>query len=561
VDYTYNRDMVSDRTRLRARVPPVNFQRAAFPLAAVALVLAATTTACSRTPRTATQRVAILGIDNLSGDASLDWIATAAPRIVASQLTGASGTTAMLATSASDAYADGATRFLHGYFDRRDAPATGAAPLHFEFRLEDAASHAMQDVIALNANPIQALDTLAHRIDPSAHAFSSSNQQAIEAFGRGEYERAVELDPDFSAAWLAWAQSLAATPSAASADQAASVTTRALAQPGLRSAADRSRLELLAASLTHDPEAELRALEGLASQSPTDPKTARALAEAAMNARQFTRAAKYYETLLRLVPGDPSSENLLGYAYAFAGDIDAAMKAFDAYRRLPGQEANALDSIGEAYFVNGRFPDAERFFLQAHDKDAAMLGGGDLLKAAYARYLAGRIQRADADVAAADQIFNRFVDIREQAKDPLLPWKKAVWFYGTGRADQARQTLESALLLPSAQSPSAQATPPPATSPQAASGQFAVLARRQLAVWKAPPVLSDLTALKRAYQSSTPSTDGLARTFYAAALLANGQKDQAQKLAAPWPLPDAAGDPVLQAFLYPRFLELREKLK
>jgi hypothetical protein len=53
----------------------------------------------------------------------------------------------------------------------------------------------------------------------------------------------------------------------------------------------------------------------------------------------------------------------------------------------------------------------------------------------------------------------------------------------------------------------------------------------------------------------------LARTFYAAALLGGGQREEARKLVALWPLPDAAGDPALEPFLYPSFLELREKLK
>jgi tetratricopeptide (TPR) repeat protein len=498
-------------------------------LAAAILLLAAAS--CSRNSSNPTSRIAILAIDNLSGDPALDWISNAAPRILASQLTGAPGAPPLLASSVTDAYAAGATRLLYGYFDQRDqrgsAQSPPAAKLHFEFRLEDAASHHLQESIALDAPPALVLDTLAHRIDPAAHAYSSSDPQAIEAFGRGEYDRAVELDPAFSAAWLAWADSLAIADPA----RASGITARALQQSNLRSPIDRSRLQLLAATLTHDPEAELTALEGLVAQTPSDPNAARSLAETAMNARKFTRAAKYYQALQALTPADVNVQNLTGYAYAFAGDLDSALKAFEAYRRQPGQEPNALDSIGEAYFVNGRFTDAERYFLQAHDKDPAMLGGGDLLKAAYASFLAGK---------PADELFYRFTQAREQAQDPLLPWKKAIWQYTTGHPNQAQATLESAL---------------PAASPQ-----LAELARKQLAVWKTPPQIpTDLQALKRAYESIPPTADGLARTFYAAALLQQGQKEEATKLLTRWPLPDSAGDPVLQAFLYPKFQELRRQ--
>ena len=80
----------------------------------------------------------------------------------------------------------------------------------------------------------------------------------------------------------------------------------------------------------------------------------------------------------------------MGYAQAFAGDLEAAKQSFERYARDPAHAANALDSQGEAEFLNGKFADAEKDFLAAHAKSSAMLGGGDLLKAAYSRWLAGR---------------------------------------------------------------------------------------------------------------------------------------------------------------------------
>jgi len=496
-------------------------------------VLLLSLAACSRGPRNNTQRVAVLGIDNLTGDASLDWISVAAPRIIASELTSVGGATAVVAASPSDAYAAGATRLVQGYFDRRDtgaSPQGSAASLHFEVAVEDAASHHIQPPIVLDGPPLKAIDALAHGIDPAAHPFSSANAQAIEAFGKRDFARAVELDPDFSTAWREWAESLAAMHP----EQASEILRRGLAQTGLRSPSDRSRMELLAASLTHDAAAELKALEAMAAQAPPDPNSLRGLAETAMNAREFATAVKYYRKLLELVPNDAAAENLMGYAYAFGGDLPSAMKSFAIYRRAPGQEANALDSMGEAYFVNGQFRDAEQFFLQAHDKDPSMLAGGDLLKAAYARFLSG-------DLAGADGIFKRFDEFRAQAKDPLLAWKRATWLYATGRSEQARAALESAL-------------------PQA-SPQLAELARRQLAVWKVTATKGDLAVLRRAYLASTPSNDGLSRTFYAAALMEGGQMEEARKLLKTWPLPDAAGDPTLVSLVYPKFLELRQKVK
>jgi hypothetical protein len=98
-----------------------------------------------------------------------------------------------------------------------------------------------------------------------------------------------------------------------------------------------------------------------------------------------------------------------------------------------------------------------------------------------------------------------------------------------------------------------------------AEPQVAELIRKQLALWNAPlHFAGDAAAVQRAklsYQSTPPASDGLARTFYAAALLEAGKTDDAKRLVVQWPLPEATGDPVLQPFLYPQFLALREKLK
>jgi TolB-like protein len=93
--------------------------------------------ACSRTPHPAIQRIAVLPFENLSGDASLDWIAEAAPSLVVFDLTGAPSTFAMRVLTLRDAYLQHATRFLHGSVTRH------GAELRFEIELEDASRHKM----------------------------------------------------------------------------------------------------------------------------------------------------------------------------------------------------------------------------------------------------------------------------------------------------------------------------------------------------------------------------------------------------------------------------------
>jgi Flp pilus assembly protein TadD len=337
------------------------------------------------------------------------------------------------------------------------------------------------------------------------------------------------LDPDFGAAWLAWVQALAEARDQA---RAAEIASRALSHSSLRTAVSRAQIEVAAAAIRDDQPARAKALTELMKLVPNDPTLPRSLAEAELRARHFLEAAHAFERTLRLEPSNIAAMNLLGYAYALAGDLSSAQKAFEEYRRQPGQEANALDSLGESYFINGQFPPAEKYFLEAHAKNPAMAQGGDLAKAAYARWLAG-------DLADADEIMKRSLDFRTQQGDPLAAWRRATWLYSTGRADKALAALADA------------------------AGPALETARKQFAVWKNPSAVvpTDLKVLEQAYSQSIPPTDGLARVFYADGLLKAGRTEEARKLLKLWPLPQTQKDPLLDSLVFPKYRELTGKLR
>jgi hypothetical protein len=84
------------------------------------------------------------------------------------------------------------------------------------------------------------------------------------------------------------------------------------------------------------------------------------------------------------------------------------------------------------------------------------------------------------------------------------------------------------------------------------------VSEKQMAVWRGsvkPP--GDLTVLEQIYRRTAPAADGEVRTFYAAALLAAGRKEEARKLAVLWPLPEAGGDSLFRSLVFPEYLELR----
>jgi len=473
---------------------------------------------CSRAPRPGVERIAILPFENLTGDPALDWIASAAPSILAEQLVGAANLVPVLAGTVSDGYLANATRLLHGYFTQLHGG------LRFDIELEDASRHKMVAAHELTGSVLDVMNRAAHEIDPAAQPFSTSNAEALAAWAKGDDERAVALDPDFGAAWIAWAESAARKDGAAEAE---SIADRALARSTLRSPIDRARLAVLAATLRKDEPAREKALADLQRLDPADTALMQRLAEAETQARNFSGAANLYRQIIEKEPENTAAMLALGYAQAFAGDLDAARKTFEKYGTHEGQKSNSLDSIGEAYFMNGRFADAEKYFLEAHQSNPAFLGGEDLLKAAYARWLAG-------DLKGADAIMIRYLDFRRQSRDPLVAWREASWQYATGRRELALKTL--------AQAPKS-------------------LAERQTAAWNASPT-TDLAALKAAYERTAPSSDGLVRTLYASALLKAGQKEEARKLIGRWPLPtDAGADALLESTVFPRFLELRESLR
>jgi Flp pilus assembly protein TadD len=468
--------------------------------------------ACTRAPQSPAT-YALLPFDNLTGDTSLDWMARTAPRIAAAELPG----TARPAGSIDDAYLEKANRFVHGYFTKT------ANTLRLTIEVEDSVSHKMVSTQQLDGSVLSCVTALAKSLASKAEPFSTSNDDAIAAWGRGDFERAVTLDPAFGTAWLSWIETLARSGDTAGAIAAAG---RALEHP-VKSELDGMRIELARATLAKDSRAERDALVKLTARV-ADPVLLDNLGAIEIQSREFALAEADYRKILAVKPDSANTWNQLGYALGFQGKLEEAQAAFAEYGKQPGRAPNSVDSLGEVYFMNGKFNDAEKAFLRAR---APSPSGGDLRRAAYSHWLAG-------DLPGADKIFVQYLNVL--AKAPMRggaypAWQMASWEFTTGRREKAIADL-----------------PAQSAFPQAAD---------QLRVWRGELKLpTDLAELKKAYEASQPTSDGLYRTLYAEALLANGQKNEAKKLAARWPLPDNAGDPVLQSLVFPKYLALRRIL-
>jgi tetratricopeptide (TPR) repeat protein len=401
--------------------------------------------------------------------------------------------------------------------------------------VEDAARHKIAAETLETGGVLVSMNAAAKRIDPAARPFPSSNAEAVEAWGRGEFERAVTLDPDFGTAWLVWAEKLQ---HGGEREHAIDVAAKALARTSLRSELDRARLELFSAIAKHDEGARAKAMADLLRLTPSDSTLLAALAAIEMNSRHFQEAAGHYRELLQLEPANAGVMNSLGYAQGFAGDLDGARKTFDEYGQQPGQKANSLDSLGEVYFMHGKFAEAEKYFLDAHQSNPALAAGGDLLKAAYAHWLTSPDDHRD--VKGSDAIMARYLEFRRNQKDPLVAWREASWLYATGLYSTARRDQAIAKLA---------AIP----NPQ--------LVTQQTDIWTGKFQLThDVESLKARFDNTPPASDAQVRVLYAVALIAAGRKDEARPLLELWPMPWTPGDAVLESWVLPKFIELRASL-
>lgn len=467
----------------------------------------------------------MLPFENLTGDAAFDWVRNAGPAMLGDALTGSARVIVVGAGTFADARVAGAPQVLHTYFTRERGTNLNSE-MQMNFEIESTASLRIEPLATKTGTLLAAVDEVAHRFDPQARGFSTSNPAAAEAWGRGDFERAVGLDPDFGAGWLAWARSLAQS---GKSDQALAVTDRGLARRTLRSEASRAQLRVLAATIRKDVAERAAALTDLAKLAPADTSALLAAAEAHNLARNFQAAADLYRQALAADPSNANAMNLLGYSEGYAGDLEAARKTFEEYGKRPESRLNAHDSLGEVYFMNGRFREAEREFLEVAALDPNFLGGASFVKAAYAHWLAG-------DLAGADAMFRKFAATIAAKNVPLAMWREATWLYATGRPDQALATLSKA----------------PADE----------RIRRQLSVWQNPARLpSGLESLRTLYNATPPALDGIERTLYGSALVDAGRTGEARTLLKRWPVPENSAEPEIDTLVFPKYLALRKKLQ
>ena len=554
------------------------------------LCLAAGQFSCTRGAAPVVQRMAVLPFDNLDSDARLDWMSRAAAAVLVDDLSSAKAFSVATADSVRSAYVVRATQFVHGYFF--------AAGGHLEVRatVEDARSHKSVGVFSASgletAGIVPLLDRFARRLSPDARPFTTTSAAAFRAFGEAlqadspaarnqALEAAVQADPNFSDAYVLWAETLG---EAGDRDGVARVT--AAARRDHPSAIDRAKLDYLAASARADTEAQIQALRSWSALTPMNADLFRRLAEFELAQRKFSQAAADYQMAAKLDPQHLATLNTLGYTQAYAGDLEKARRTLSEYQKLsPPEDVNALDSLGEVSFYLGDFRAAENYFQSAHHKNPGFLGGEELLKAALARLMTG-------DLPGANNIFVRYTDFRRKFQAPLTEYRSAQWMFLTGRRKDAMSRLQKSLpsldadasatalcqlsvwklqtgdtpgAVDAAQQAAARAVSPTtralsglcrfiASHSEARSGSqladsYALLFQRKYA--QAVPLL------EAAYHAANPSADGEIRILLAWAYVETGNLKDAAPLLRLYPIPLVPRDTIFASLIFPRIFYLK----
>ena len=429
---------------------------------ALIVLLAAATFGCEKKAEGPPPRYLVLRFENLSGDAALDWAGNGASEVLTRMLSGAMAGPVLSRTALGElgptlgarpatapgtsaertaAKLAGATRLITGYSEH-----SGGADRVTAVEEDLPSGKTIRTVSAVAAGPLQAFVSLAKEFSGKAGAPPTGNEDALRSYCLGREEDpslslnslrdAVKADPNFGDAWVALVQLAIAR-----GDREAAEAALAEARKNSLDKRAVAYLDFSGATLHNEPAGRMDALRRLVDFTPVDTVLTRTLAQAEMGNGNFAEAAAIWKKLLGVLPADPDGLNQLGYTTAWAGDYQGAVAAMKRYAAALPADPNPLDSLGDVHYLYRKFPEAAAAYLELNTKHPEFEQGGDLYKAAWAKYQAG-------DKAGADKAFAGFRKARE--KDPAIVAVEGDWLYRTGRKDQAIALLQGALEQPDA---------------------------------------------------------------------------------------------------------------
>jgi len=564
---------------------------------------------CSTKAGPAVERVAILPFENLTSEASLDWMSPLAQAALESQSSGRAETYSFRSRSLVESSAGRPTQWLKGYFTKSAGQLRLTA--YFIAAPEEKTLRVISEQGSSVEGPLPLLRRLARQLWPQAHSFGTSSPRAAQIFGEAltsedsagaisRLREAIEQDAGFSDAHVMLARLLAA-----SGDRPATLQAVRIGLEKAQDPVNRARLAVLASGLEGTEPQRAGAMEQLSKLLPADAEVAAQVGGFHLSKRQYAKAREYFLQALRADPAWGDIWNQKAYLEARMGNVDAALADLKRYTALTPGGANPLDSTGEIYFMAGRFRESEQAFLDAYQKHPVFLAGATLRKAAEARRMQG-------DLPGADTLFNKYADLMRN--NPVLEMLKAQWAYSSGRKRQAIDHLNklaagqernpdlaaqalsqlSVWMLDSGDRAAAakaaesaeQLAKGGAARRLAAIARFVTSGETTASEWSARAERAFAhpaeSAVKRhtlgyalaynrhfreaalvwkpIYESTHPNTEDHVRELLALSYVESGQWDKAQPLLGNFPIPQTAGEPAFDCLVFPRGIELRARM-
>ena len=181
---------------------------------------------------------------------------------------------------------------------------------------------------------------------------------------RVSFEKAVEKDPKFALAYFFLARvynNLALAPQA----EKAMEMFKKLSKVNPGKGQDALHIVALSAYLEKDLAGYEKGLKDIIKSYPGDKRAHAELAWFYKNSKKYPESVAEFEKALAIDPNFGYALNLLAYTYGEMGQTEKAIQTFDRYAAAYPGDANPLDSVGDLYFLTGKFDLARAKYQQA----------------------------------------------------------------------------------------------------------------------------------------------------------------------------------------------------
>lgn len=303
-----------------------------------------------------------------------DWIAAVAPRALWATTALGPGT-----ASIADARLTNSNRIVYSTLGKQG----GNWRLHSEV-FDRVSNRLLREYTVTAAGAIELFASMAAKLVSPAYGLGAKNEEALRAWGAITSEEAclavAKSNPGFAPAIASCLELLVA--------------------------AGRRESVTVITTLIPDP-----AAQGFSPDVQFD------YGSAFMALHDYKRAEVAFA---KSAPLRPASRNMHGYALALLGECDASRKELELYAKVPGEEANGLDSLGEAAYFCNQYKAAADYFLQSAPKWPSPRREVEPLKAAAVRWL-------DGDSTGAFQLFAEHRAGIAKAKPELVAQLDALW--------------------------------------------------------------------------------------------------------------------------------------